>query len=130
MNLPISEQITFLYTRDLQASAVFYENVLGLSLALDQGSCRIYHVNGHQAYIGVCERDVPKTPDGVIFTFVTPDVDGWYAQITERGGTPEYAPRLNETYGIYHFFIKDPSGYLLEFQRFQQVDWDMTTSAD
>lgn len=126
MSHPLAEQITFLYTQDIVATAPFYEHILGLELALDQGSCRIYHVAGRQAYLGLCERETPKTPDGVIFTFVTPDVDGWYQQITERGGIPEHAPRMNETYGIYHFFIKDPSGYLLEFQRFATDDWDQT----
>jgi len=46
--LPIAEQITFLYTRDIAASARFYEEVLGLELALDQGGCRIYHMVKHK----------------------------------------------------------------------------------
>jgi catechol 2,3-dioxygenase-like lactoylglutathione lyase family enzyme len=32
---PIHQQVTFLYTRDLAATARFYEEVLGLTLALD-----------------------------------------------------------------------------------------------
>jgi len=39
---PIDQQITFLYTRDLATTAQFYEEILGLRLALDQGDCRIY----------------------------------------------------------------------------------------
>jgi catechol 2,3-dioxygenase-like lactoylglutathione lyase family enzyme len=38
----IDQQITFLYTRDLAATAQFYEGILGLKIALDQGDCRIY----------------------------------------------------------------------------------------
>jgi len=38
---PIDQQITFLYTRDLATTARFYEQVLGLPLAVDQGDCRI-----------------------------------------------------------------------------------------
>ena len=34
--------VTFLYTRDLEQSAVFYGETLGLPLVLDQGACRIY----------------------------------------------------------------------------------------
>lgn len=129
MRLPIDEQITFLYTRDLSATAPFYEEVLGLDLALDQGGCKIWHISGHQAYVGMCERDyAPEKPEGVIFTIVTQDVDGWYERITSHGVTPEDAPKLNETYGIYHFFVKDPNGYLLEFQRFQDDNWDQSRS--
>ena len=39
------QQITFLYTRDLAATARFYEDVLGLPLTVDQGDCRIYRVS-------------------------------------------------------------------------------------
>jgi len=55
----ISQQITFLDTRDLRRTADFYERVLGLRLARDQGTCRIYHVSG-SSYVGFCERaDAP-----------------------------------------------------------------------
>jgi catechol 2,3-dioxygenase-like lactoylglutathione lyase family enzyme len=124
---PIGEQITFLYTTDIQKVIPFYEDVLGLPLALDQGGCRIYRIGEtHIAYLGLCERATPRTPDGVIFTFVTPDVDAWYERITSKGITCEYAPRITEEYGIYHFFVRDPNGYLLEFQRFVDDHWDKT----
>lgn len=118
------QQITFLYTTDLATSIPFYETVLGLELVLDQGGCRIYRVAGKTAYVGVCERPTPREPDGVIFTFVTQDVDGWYQRIVTGGGQPEHEPRINDEYGIYHFFIKDPNGYLLEFQRFLGDEWE------
>jgi hypothetical protein len=37
-NPPIDQQITFLYTPDLTSTSQFYENVMGLPLALDQGT--------------------------------------------------------------------------------------------
>lgn len=124
MSLPIDEQITFLYTQDMAATAPFYETILGLELALDQGGCRIYHISGHKAYLGICERQHARPAEGVIFTFVTQEVDAWYQKITSQGITCENAPKLNEEYGIYHFFVKDPNGYLLEFQRFLDANWD------
>lgn len=124
---PISEQITFLYTPDLARCIPFYERILGLQLALDQGGCRIYRIDdAHIAYLGICERATPRDPNGVIFTFVTPDVDAWYERIITQGVVCEHAPRTNEQYGIYHFFVRDPNGYLLEFQRFLNPDWDST----
>lgn len=130
MSLPIDSQITFLYTENLAKSAPFYEDVLGLPLAVDQGSCRIYRIVGSQAYIGLCERAEPRTKDGLIFTIVTQDVDGWYERITSKGITCEYPPKLNETYHIYHFFVRDPSGYLIEVQRFATEDWDQSKSSE
>lgn len=125
MMLPVDSQITFLYCEDLSTTVGFYEKVLELELALDQGGCRIYHIVGRQAYLGICQRETPRAKDGVIFTFVTQQVDEWYEKITSQGISCEYAPRFNEEYGIYHFFVKDPNGYLIEVQRFAEDPWDI-----
>ncbi|MBW4543258.1 MAG: hypothetical protein KME25_02240 [Symplocastrum torsivum CPER-KK1] len=71
----IESSITFFYTHDLEISAQFYEDVLGLKLWLDQGSCRIYRVSG-DGYVGLCQSSETKTPptekqSNVIFTLVT-----------------------------------------------------------
>jgi len=124
MMVSVDSQITFLYCENLSTTAPFYEEVLGLELALDQGGCRIYHIVGRQAYLGICERALPRAKDGVIFTFVTNEVDAWYEKITSHGISCEHEPRLNEEYGIYHFFVKDPNGYLIEVQRFAVENWD------
>jgi len=108
--------VTFCYTADLDRSAAFYEGVLGLRLALDQGACRIYAVADH-ACLGLCTRADAARPDGIILTLVTDDVDGWYARLRERVDIA-HPPRLHPDHGIYHFFLRDPDGYLLEIQRF------------
>ena len=120
---PFSDTITFLYTRDLAATAQFYEDVLGLRLAVDQGSCRVYRVSAG-GFIGFCEREhAPGEPQGVIVTFVTDEVDAWAQRLVQAGVRLEKPPSLNETYGIYHLFFRDPSGYLLEIQRFVDPQW-------
>ena len=82
-DLSLDSQITFLYTDDLERSARFYEDVLGLELALDQGSCRIYQVTGAVAYLGICHGTgtLLRILAGIILTLVTQDVDGWYERI-------------------------------------------------
>lgn len=125
---PLTEQITFLYTQNLAATVPFYETILGLPLALDQGGCRIYVIKPGQAYLGICQRADPRPAAGVIFTFVTPDVDAWYLRLTQAGIPCEHDPRVNPEYQIYHFFVRDPNGYLLEFQRFLDDAWDQTRS--
>jgi catechol 2,3-dioxygenase-like lactoylglutathione lyase family enzyme len=120
---PISQQVTFLYTRDLTATAVFYEKTLELPLILDQGSCRIYQING-DAFLGFCQRvETPERPVGIIFTLVTADVDGWHAYLQSKGVSLEKAPQHNPEYNIYHFFLRDPNGYLIEIQRFLDPAW-------
>ncbi|MGD8792326.1 MAG: VOC family protein [Anaerolineae bacterium] len=116
---PIDGQITFLYTHDLAETAHFYEEALGLPLKLDQGGCRIYQVS-RDGYVGFCQRDRPVegTEAPVIITLVTTKVDAWYKQLTARGVEFEKAPAANPRYNIYHCFLRDPNGYLIEIQRF------------
>ena len=124
---PLDAQITFLYTRNLSRSARFYEHVLGFELAVDQGSCRIYRVKERSAFLGICQRDdAPEDGSGLIFTLVTDDVEGWHERIVARGWDCEHPPRHNATYGITHFFLRDPSGNLIEIQRFDREGWDQT----
>lgn len=116
--LSVHQQITFFMVKDLGATADFYERVLGLPLVVDQGRCRIYQVVG-QAYIGFCER--PESADStqnVIMTLVTPDVDGWYEHLRALGVPAERPPTVDLSYRIYHCFVRDPNGYLVEIQRF------------
>jgi catechol 2,3-dioxygenase-like lactoylglutathione lyase family enzyme len=120
---PVHQQVTFLYTCDLAATARFYEEVLSLKLALDQGDCRIYRVS-RDGYLGFCQRQaVPERSAGVIFTLVTQEVDEWYRYLSGRGVTFEKPPTLNPRYGIYHCFLRDPNGYLIEVQRFLDSSW-------
>ena len=114
--------ITFCYTRDLKTTSEFYEKVLGLELALDQGGCRIYKVAGG-AYLGFCEREKEGDKAGIILTLVTEDVDGWYDRLVAHGVAAEHKPRQNPDYMIYHFFFRDPNGYMLEIQRFENPNW-------
>ena len=109
--------ITFCYTRDLQQTARFYEETLGLELILDQGPCRIYRV-AIEGYIGFCERENAAKPQGVILTLVIDDVDGWCEHLRQKGVNFEEPPRYNPDYDIYHCFLRDPNGYLIEIQRF------------
>jgi catechol 2,3-dioxygenase-like lactoylglutathione lyase family enzyme len=97
---PFDSQITFCYTRDLATTAAFYEDVLGLTMVLDQGGCRIYRV-ADEAYLGFCERE----------------------RMREVGVEFEKAPTMNPDYHIYHCFLRDPNGYLIEIQRFEDPRW-------
>ncbi|MFQ3623276.1 MAG: VOC family protein [Acetobacteraceae bacterium] len=127
---PLGQAITFLYADPPEPSWRFYEEVLGLALVQDQGSCRIYAAApGSTAFLGVCRARAPRASDnpravgGVVFTFVADDVDGWYAALAARGVEIPAAPSHSEQYRVHHFFFRDPAGYTLEIQRFERPDW-------
>jgi catechol 2,3-dioxygenase-like lactoylglutathione lyase family enzyme len=115
-------QIAFCDTQDLAATARFYEACLGPPLALDQGACRIYRV-ARDAYLGFCRRADAVRPDGAILTLVTDDVDGWHRRLVATGVPCEKAPAFNPAYRIYQALFRDPNGYLIEIQRFEDPRW-------
>jgi catechol 2,3-dioxygenase-like lactoylglutathione lyase family enzyme len=126
---PFDSQVTFLATTDLAQTAQFYEQVIGLRLALDQGTCRIYQVSPG-GFVGFCQRDEATAANGTIVTFVTEDVDGWCQRLRERGVSFEKEPTYNPQYRIYHCFLRDPNGYLLEIQRFDDPRWQAGERGD
>jgi catechol 2,3-dioxygenase-like lactoylglutathione lyase family enzyme len=111
--------LSFYGVRDLTATRDFYERDLGLRLARDQGSCLIFAAGA--AFVGFCQRDDASALDGElapILTFVTDEVDACYARLRRLGVETEAPPRENDRFGIYHFFARDPDGYRVEVQRF------------
>lgn len=116
--------VVFLYVDDLERSAAFYGEALGLPLVLDQGACRLYRVAA-TGFLGVCgSGDRPTTPDGLIVTLVRDDVDAYCQELVARGVVLEQAPQHNERFGIHHAFLRDPDGHLIEVQRFDDQTWD------
>ena len=120
--MSFDDQITFLPVADLDRSAAFYGETLGLPLVVDQGDCLIYRVVAG-AFLGVCLRPERVGASGAIITLVTQDVDGWHDRITRAGGFCESPPASHPRYGIYQAFYRDPDGHLLEIQRFDDPEW-------
>ncbi|TFL17531.1 VOC family protein [Jannaschia formosa] len=111
--------ITFLYYRDLPDAMRFYEEVLGLPLAIDQGWCKIYRICPG-AHVGLVDetRGMNKWTEEkpVQLCIRVPDVDAWYAYLQE---VP--IPGLSEMFqseelGIRAFVFNDPEGYQIEVQ--------------
>ena len=117
---PFDQQITFLQAQNLDITRKFYTDLLNLPLVRDQEACLIFGV-AENAYLGFC-RHIEPIPPGrrVILTLVTDDVDGWYQRLKSRGADLVSQPKANAKFEIYHFFLKDPDGYWIEIQRFDQ----------
>lgn len=117
---PFDQQITFLHTQNLQNTRDFYKEVLNLPLVRDQGTCLIFCA-AEGAFLGFCEHIEPIQPGRrVILTLVSNDVDGWFQKLKSRGADLVSTPQANPEFKIYHFFLKDPDGYWIEIQQFEQ----------
>lgn len=135
--LSFAQQVTFCYAPDLEAADGFYQQVLGLPLVLDQGACRIYQVT-REAFVGFCTATTAmsdRVGSGVILTLVVDspqDVDAWASDLEQRGGGRfmEKPPTHNDRFNIYHLFLRDPNGYLVEIQAFLDSAWPRVTHAE
>ena len=112
--------ITFFYYRDLPAAMRFYEGVLGLPLAIDQGWCKIYRICPG-AHVGLVDeargmhRWAPVKP--VQLCIRVPDVDAWFAHAQALALDNLSKLFVNEALGIRAFVFTDPGGYQIEMQQ-------------
>jgi len=129
MEIPFDQQVTFLYVSDLETSTAFYGDTLSLPMVLEQGGCRIFQAS-QDGFIGICTctKERPTTPDGLIVTLVTDDVDGWFERLAAKGIQFTKPPTENAKYNIYHCFLCDPDGHQIEIQRFQDPGWPKSVS--
>ena len=111
--------ITFFYYRDLPAAMRFYEEVMGLPLAIDQGWCKIYRVC-EGAHVGLVDeaRGMNKWAEvkPVQLCIRVDDVDAWYAYAQTKNLDNLSELFENDTLGIRAFVFRDPEGYQIEIQ--------------
>ena len=111
--------ITFFYYRDLAEARRFYEDVMGFTLAIDQGWSKIMAIGGG-AHVGLVDeargmhKAHPVKP--VQLCIRVPDVDAWYAWATDKEVANLSTLFENEVLGIRAFVFDDPEGYQIEVQ--------------
>ena len=111
----------FLYYRDVPAAQRFYEDVIGLTLTVDQGFAKIYQVSP-TSFIGLVDEAQglhrASETKAVTVSFVTERVDQWYAYLVSKGVRMR-SPLGNATrHPTRGFVAYDPEGYFLEFETF------------
>ncbi len=111
--------ITFLYYVDLPRAMRFYEEIIGLTLEIDQGWSKIYRVipNGHIGLVDEsCGSHRANAVKPVQICLRVADVDAWYAYIESVGVDGLRLPRSNAELKIRAFVFNDPEGYQIEIQ--------------
>lgn len=123
MRPPVTQQVTFIYARDLAAASAFLSEKLGLRRVLDQGGiCHIYEVTAG-AFLGVCTNREPPADPGVTYSFVTPDVDAMYEKLVARGVAFDGPPAYSERFKVYSCFFRGIENYRFEIQAFRDPAW-------
>jgi catechol 2,3-dioxygenase-like lactoylglutathione lyase family enzyme len=111
--------ITFFYYRNLPAAIRFYEDVLGLSLAIDQGWCKIYQICPG-AHVGLVDETKGMNKWAALkpvqLCIRVPDVEGWYDYAHAASVENLSELSVNDEIGIRAFVFTDPEGYQIEIQ--------------
>ena len=111
--------ITFLYYRDLAAAEVFYRDVLGFALAIDQGWSKIFRLTDG-AHVGLVDEAKGmnnwQADKCVQICLRVPDVDAWYVWAKAKNLSNLSALFDNQEIGIRAFVFDDPEGYQIEVQ--------------
>lgn len=111
--------ITFIYFNDLPKAMEFYENVMGFSLLIDQGWCKIYQASS-SGCVGLVDgsRGFHKASETkpIILCYRVPDVDEWYAYIKSKGIEIFHDIKTNQELKIRAFLFHDPEGHVVEVQ--------------
>ena len=111
--------ITFFYYRDLPGAMRFYEDTLGLPLAIDQGWCKIYRICAG-AHVGLVDETKGMNKWAAVkpvqLCIRVADVDAWYRYAGECGLDALSDLFESAPLGIRAFVFNDPEGYQIEIQ--------------
>jgi predicted enzyme related to lactoylglutathione lyase len=111
--------IVFFYYKDLPAAMRFYEEIMGLKLAIDQGWSKIYRIGG-DAHVGLVDeahgmhKSHPVKP--VQLCIRVPDADAWHDYAKGRQVAALSDLFVSDHLGIRAFVFEDPEGYQIEIQ--------------
>jgi predicted enzyme related to lactoylglutathione lyase len=119
--LAVQANIVWLYYKNLPAAQRFYEDVLGLTLTVDQGFAKVYQVSP-TSFVGLVDESqgLHRASDTkpVTVSFVTEQIDQWYEYLVSKGVKTRGPVRDATRHPTRGFVAYDPEGYFLEFERF------------
>lgn len=115
--------ITWFYYDDVAIATSFYGETLGLEQVLDQGWASVFRI-ARDAFVGLVDAQAgkgtcrPQPTNAVLLTLVVDDLQGWFDRLTAAGIRLDSGITKMADLEIETFFLTDPGGYRLEFQRF------------
>lgn len=122
--MSIENSVVFFPCNDIEETATFYQEMVGLKLAQVQsgGICRIFDTG--YGYLGFAQYDdgrpIPSGPVGMCISLNCrdeADVDRHYEILKEKNADIIAPPARQEKFPVYACFIRDPNNYKVEFQR-------------
>lgn len=115
--------VLWLYYQNMDAIQRFYEEVLGLTLTVDQGWAKIYQTSA-SGFIGPVDetRGMHSYTDkkAVTVSLLTDDLDGWFEYLRDSETFELRSQEIEAEDDRYRAFVGyDPEGYYVEFDTFR-----------
>ena len=123
--LGVKATVTWLYYNDMPRAQRWLEEVLGLSLLVDQGFATVYQ-SSPSGFIGPVRAGDGLhgyAPEKLItVSLITADVDAWLARLAAREDVRLRHQEITlEGSHVELFVAYDPEGYFWEFDRFRET---------
>lgn len=119
--MPFTHTLNFFATKDLEAADKFYGGVLGLPLAVDTGTARLYRVTGTSLFGVTANQGRVPAPGGAILELVCSsagEVHDWHRKINAAGYATDGPVRKGTLGGVTLFFATGPDDYQIEILHF------------
>ena len=116
----MESMVVFYPCLNIDETAAFYQEHLGLKLYDDQGKCKIFDTG--YGYLGFCEYDDHELATKTCISFSLKDeaeVDAYYARCVAHHEKILSKPARHPQFHVYSFFIEDVNGYKVEFQKIE-----------
>ena len=140
---PASQSCTFVNCSSIADSVNFYQDVCwGLELVYEQRGFVAFFPLTTGAFLCVClrrnrEHDSASDAKGAIVSLVSQsnaEVDAWHQTLAAKADALDRDARIEKSPGagissdgkvvpIYNMFLRDPAGYLVEYEVFRDAAW-------
>lgn len=120
----ITSLVSFYPCLNLAETQDFYTRVIGLQTVFSTETVRIFGTGrGSFAFVQYGDN---QTPSGKLCLSlncaIREDVDAEYRRILALGVQPMSHPAQHPSQPVYSFFLEDPNGYTVEFQKIDGLD--------
>lgn len=120
----ITSTLCFYPCADIDRTAHFYTEIIGLNVAMkEENQCVLNANSGNIGFVNY--GDGIMASGHICISFNCKDrnaVDAQYQRIKKMGYPVRTTPAKHPKFPVYSFFLEDPNGYTVEFQKIDDVD--------
>lgn len=120
----ITSTLCFYPTSDLNATIRFYTEIIGLKVSMENEiQCVLSAAKGNIGFVNYRDGILANGHICISFNCESREaVDREYERIKEMGHSVRTTPAKHPKFPVYSFFLDDPNGYTVEFQKIDDIE--------